>query len=356
MNLENLGYTEKLEKFRTENGLKSFEIGRVVAEHKERYIVRTASGEIEAGITGNLRFSAKSREDFPAVGDWVSLTIYDADFAVIHHVLPRFSVIKRQAVGHFGDVQIIAANIDFAFLVQAVDRDFNLNRFERYLTICYASGVRPVIILTKTDLISENRLAEIIETVGLRIKNVPVIAVSNETHKGIDELKKVIVMGKTYCLLGSSGVGKSTLLNSLSGERLMTTSALSESTGKGRHTTSHRELIVLENGGILIDNPGMREVGIADTSGGLETTFDKILSFAENCKYNNCTHTTEAGCSVIEAVEKGEIEKAAYENYLKMEREKAHFETSVAEKKKKDKIFGKILKDYQKKDIKQRNR
>lgn len=354
MKLEDLGYNERLEKFRIENGLKSFEPGRVAAEHKERYIVKTASGEFEAEITGNLRFSAQSREDFPAVGDWVAITVYDADFAVIHQVLPRFSVIKRQAVGHFGDVQIIAANIDFAFLVQAVDRDFNVNRLERYLTICYASGVTPMIVLTKTDLIGETRLAEIIEAVKLRISDVPVVAVSNETHEGIEALKGVIEKGKTYCLLGSSGVGKSTLLNSLSGETLMTTSTVSESTGKGRHTTSHRELIVLENGGILIDNPGMREVGIADSSGGLETTFDKILSFGKNCKYNNCTHTTEAGCSVIEAVQKGEIEKAAYENYLKMEREKAHFETSVAEKRKKEKIFGKILKDYYKKDIRKK--
>jgi len=354
MKLEELGYTEKLEKFRIENGLKSLETGRVVAEHKERYIVKTASGEFEAEITGNLRFSAQSREDFPAVGDWVAITVYDADFGVIHQVLPRFSVIKRQAVGHFGDVQIIAANIDFAFLVQAVDRDFNVNRLERYLTICYASGVTPIIILTKTDLISEQRVAEIVEAVKLRISDVLVIAVSNETHKGIEALKSVIEKGKTYCLLGSSGVGKSTLLNSLSGETLMTTSTLSESTGKGRHTTSHRELIVLENGGILVDNPGMREVGIADSSGGLETTFDKILSFGEHCKYNNCTHISEAGCSVIEAVQNGEIEKAAYENYLKMEREKAHFETSVAEKRKKEKIFGKIIKDYHKKDFRQK--
>lgn len=354
MNLEDLGYNENLEKFRIENGLKNFEPGRVVAEHKERYVVKTASVEMEAEITGNLRFAAQNREDFPAVGDWVLLSIYDTDFAVIHHIMPRFSVIKRQAAGHFGDVQIIAANIDVAFLVQAVDRDFNLNRLERYLTICYSSKVSPVIILTKTDLTSENRLAEIIEMVKLRIGNVPVIAVSNETHKGIDELKKVIEKGKTYCLLGSSGVGKSTLLNSLSGEKLMTTSTISESTGKGRHTTSHRELIVLANGGILIDNPGMREVGIADNSSGLETTFDRIISFAENCKYNNCTHTSEAGCAVIEAVQNGEIEKAAYENYLKMEREKAHFETSVAEKRKKEKIFGKILKDYQKSGFRQK--
>ncbi|HCE58440.1 MAG TPA: ribosome small subunit-dependent GTPase A [Prolixibacteraceae bacterium] len=354
MKLEDLGYYEKLENFRIENGLKSFETGRVVAEHKERYIVKTTSGEFEAEITGNLRFSAQSREDFPAVGDWVAITVFDADFAVIHQILPRFSVLKRQAVGHFGDVQIIAANIDFAFLVQAVDRDLNMNRLERYLTICYASGVTPVIILTKTDLIGETQLAEIIEAVKLRISDVLVIAVSNETHEGIDALKCVIEKGKTYCLLGSSGVGKSTLLNSLSGESLMTTSGVSESTGKGRHTTSHRELIVLENGGILIDNPGMREVGIADTSGGLETTFDKIFAFSEHCKFNNCTHTTETGCAVLEAVQNGEIEKGAYENYQKMEREKAHFETSVAEKRKKEKIFGKILKDYYKKDIRKK--
>lgn len=354
MTLEDIGYNQELEKFRIENGLTGFETGRVVAEHKERYIVKTTSGEVEAEITGNLRFSAKSREDFPAVGDWVALTVYDADFAVIHHVLPRFSVIKRQAVGHFGDVQIIAANIDFAFLVQAVDRDFNLNRLERYLTICHASGVSPVIVLTKTDLISEQQVAEIINVVKLRIADVPVIAVSNETNEGIDTLKKVIEKGKTYCLLGSSGVGKSTLLNSLSGEKLMITSSVSESTGKGRHTTSRRELIVLGNGGILIDNPGMREVGIADSAAGLETTFDKIFSFGKNCKYNNCTHTSEAGCSVLEAVQNGEIEEAAYENYLKMERERVHFETSVTERKKKEKTLGKIIKDYYKKDWRQK--
>lgn len=354
MTLEDIGYNQELEKFRIENGLTGFETGRVVAEHKERYIVKTTSGEVEAEITGNLRFSAKSREDFPAVGDWVALTVYDADFAVIHHVLPRFSVIKRQAVGHFGDVQIIAANIDFAFLVQAVDRDFNLNRLERYLTICHASGVSPVIVLTKTDLISEQQVAEIINVVKLRIADVPVIAVSNETNEGIDTLKKVIEKGKTYCLLGSSGVGKSTLLNSLSGEKLMITSSVSESTGKGRHTTSRRELIVLGNGGILIDNPGMREVGIADSAAGLETTFDKIFSIGKNCKYNNCTHTSEAGCSVLEAVQNGEIEEAAYENYLKMERERVHFETSVTERKKKEKTLGKIIKDYYKKDWRQK--
>ena len=152
MRLEDLGYNSKLEKFRIDNNLNDFEIGRVIAEHKERYIVRTTEGEFEAEITGNMRFTAKSREDFPAVGDWVALTTYDSDFAIIHKILPRFSIIKRQAVGQFGEIQIIAANIDYAFIVQAVDRDFNINRLERYLTICNSSKVSPIIVLSKIDL------------------------------------------------------------------------------------------------------------------------------------------------------------------------------------------------------------
>jgi ribosome biogenesis GTPase len=157
-----------------------------------------------------------------------------------------------------------------------------------------------------------------------------------------------IEKGKTYCMLGSSGVGKSTLLNNLSGKTLMRTDSISVSTNKGRHITSHRELIVLENGGILVDNPGMREVGIADTSGGLETTFDRIISLSQNCKFKDCTHTNEVSCSVIEAVEQGEIDKKSYENYLKMERENAHFESTIEEKRKKDKEFGKVIKNYKK--------
>ena len=184
-----------------------------------------------------------------------------------------------------------------------------------------------------------------------RIKNVPVIAISNETQDGYEELKKIIEKGKTYCMLGSSGVGKSTLLNNLSGKTIMRTDTISQSTNKGRHVTSHRELIVLENGGILVDNPGMREVGIADSTSGLEITFDMIISLSQNCKFKDCTHTNEIGCSVLEAVEKGEIDKASYENYLKMEREKAHFESTVVERRKKDKEFGKMIKNY-KKDMK----
>ena len=165
MKLEDFGYNDKLQKLRVENNLSDFEIGRVIAEHKERYIVKTENGEYEAEITGNLRFSAKSRIDFPAVGDWVALTTYDAEFSVIHKTLPRLSMITRQAVGQFGEIQIIATNIDYAFLIQAVDRDFNINRLERFLTICYSSKVKPIIVLTKTDLINEQKITVIIDSI-----------------------------------------------------------------------------------------------------------------------------------------------------------------------------------------------
>ncbi len=198
-----------------------------------------------------MRFSAESREDFPAVGDWVAMSTYDTDSAIIHRILPRFSIVKRQAVGQFGEIQVIATNIDYAFLVQAVDRDFNINRLERYLTICYSSKVSPIIILTKTDLINEQEKIELIENVNQRIRNIPVFAISNETQDGYDALNRIIEKGKTFCMLGSSGVGKSTLLNNLSGRSIMRTDSISQSTSKGRHVTSHRELIVLENGGIL---------------------------------------------------------------------------------------------------------
>ena len=352
MKLTDLGYKDHFEQYRAEHQLLLFEVGRVISEHKERYVVATEKGEYDAEITGNLRFSAKSREDFPAVGDWVALSIYDPDFSIIHHIFPRSSVLSRQAAGQPTEKQILAANIDYALLVQSTDRDFNLNRLERYLTICHASGVSPIIVLTKTDLIDKNVLTGLIDKIRQREKGIPVYAISNETMEGLDVLKCIIEKGKTYCMLGSSGVGKSTLINRLSGRTAMQTGAISDSTGKGRHVTSHRELIVLDNGGILIDNPGMREVGMADQEEGLGYAFDLILQLAPQCRFKDCSHTGEVGCAVLAAVESGEIESDVLDNYLKLQREISRFETSVAEKRKKDKQFGKILKDYHKKDMK----
>jgi ribosome biogenesis GTPase len=277
------------------------------------------------------------------VGDWVAISAYDEDKALIHHVFPRKTMIARQAVGKIGELQIIATNIDYAFIVQSVDRDFNINRLERYLTICHTAKVTPIIVLNKIDLIEQADVEGMIKMIKEREKEVLVFPISNATNEGIDQIKETLNPGKTYCLLGSSGVGKSTLLNNLSGDDLMKTSHISESTQRGRHVTTHRELKILENGGIIIDNPGMREVGIADTEGGLEVTFDTIVELSNECKFKDCSHTSEIGCAVIEAIENGEIDEGLYENYLKMKREKEHYESTVAEKRKKDKDFGKMI-------------
>jgi ribosome biogenesis GTPase len=347
MTLQDLGYHQELEKYRKEKNLSSFSVGRIILEHKERYIIKTAEGEYDAELLGNLRFSANSRVDFPAVGDWVAFSEYDDGKAIIHATLPRESIIERQAVGKKGEIQIIATNVDYGLIVQAVDRDFNINRIERYLTICYASKIKPVIVLNKIDLISETELENLVSQIKKRIKEVQILPVSMY-DKLYKTLKEFIKKGETYCLLGSSGVGKSTIVNGLLGEEIMKTGEISTSVKKGKHVTSHRELIVLKNGGILIDNPGMREVGITSSDEGLETTFDTIMEFAKDCQYKNCTHIHEAGCAVISAVENGEIEESAYSNYLKMEKEKTFFESDLLERKKKDKDLGKIIKDMKK--------
>jgi len=347
MTYQELGYNDTFKRYRVDQNLGSFEIGRVILEHKERYVVKTPANEYDAELIGNLRFTAESRYDFPVVGDWVSFSEYDEGKALIHAIFPRTSIIERQAVGKSGQVQIIATNIDFGLIVQAVDRDFNLNRLERYLTICNASNVEPIIVLSKIDLINSSELESILARIGQRIKDVLVITVSNQTL-GYKKLEMVIEKGKTYCLLGSSGVGKSTILNNLSGKLQMKTGEISSSVNKGKHITSHRELIVLDTGGILIDNPGMREVGIADTTSGLEITFDTIIGYAQNCRFKDCTHIHEKGCAVLTAFDNGEIDKDSYSNFQKMLREKIHFESDSVERKKKDKDFGKMVKNVKK--------
>ncbi|UOY06134.1 ribosome small subunit-dependent GTPase A [Muricauda sp. SCSIO 64092] len=347
MTIEDLGYTKHLETLRIKNNLGDFGIGRVIAEHRERYIVKNGKGEFEAVITGNLRFSANSREDFPAVGDWVALIDHDSDFVIIHSVFPRLSTLARQAVGKLGERQVIATNIDHALILQAVDRDFNINRIERYLTLCNSSGIKAILLLNKIDLISRKSLERLIGVTQERINQVPIIPMSNVSHEGIAVLNTYLQKGKTFCLLGSSGVGKSSLINILVGEEVMATGEISRSIDRGRHITTHRELLVTEKG-IFIDNPGMREVGIADSAHGLDVTFETITALSKNCRFKDCTHTTEIGCAITAAVEKGEIDRSSYENYLKMEREKDHFESTLAERRKKEKDFGKMIKNYKK--------
>ncbi len=348
MTPDDLGYYPELINIQKENGWEGFSLGRIIAEHKERYIVKTPEQELEAEVIGNLRFTAQSRADFPAVGDWVAFSPFDDDKAIIHGILPRYSLIERQAVGKKGEKQIIATNIDYAFIVQSANRDFNINRFERYITICHSGGVKPILVLSKIDLISSEELSLLLQNLKERINNLPIIEISNETKEGIDQIKELMESGKTYCLLGSSGVGKSSLLNSLTGNDQIKTGEISQQIQRGKHVTTHRELHLLPEGGIIIDNPGMREVGTADAHDGLESTFDHIIELAQDCKFKDCSHTSEVGCAVLEAVKNDIIDSSTYENYLKMTREQEHYESSVAERRRKDKAFGKMVKNVMK--------
>jgi len=346
MNITDLGFTTDLAAYLEENNLLNFSVGRVTQEHRERYVVSDGDKEYEAEITGNLRFSGNSRTDFPAVGDWITMTVYDSDQAVIHEILPRKSVLERLAVGKPGETQIISTNIDAAFIIQAINNNFSVNRLERYLTICYSAKIEPVLVISKIDLCTEKEVQDAISSLKKRDRRIKYILLSNMTLQGLDQVLDFIQKGKTYCVVGSSGVGKSTLINNLLKKNILKTGQISLSTNKGRHVTDHRELFVLENGGIIIDTPGMKELGIADSANGLEITFDLIVSHSQNCRFKDCTHTNEVGCNVIEAVNNGEIDKDSYDNYIKLQREKAHYESTIAEKRKKDKAFGKLIKNY----------
>lgn len=347
MTWQDLGYTQDLEQSRKDQGLGALLIGRVILEHKDRYVVKTPNHEYEAELLGNLRYSAASKRDLPVVGDWVAISEYDEGKALIHALLPRKSIIERKAVDKLGHTQIIAANIDCGIIVQSVNRDFSLNRLERYLTLCHAAKIEAIIVLSKVDLISDADLNELLTEVKQRFPRVPIIPISNETQTGIEQVKSQMTRGKTYCLLGSSGVGKSTLINILAGMELMATGEISQSIQRGKHITSNRELIVCENG-IVIDNPGMREVGITDASEGLEMTFDEILSLAQDCKFRDCSHTDEKGCAILAALENEELNPEVYAHYLKLEKEQSYFESNALERKKKDKAFGKMIKGIKK--------
>ncbi len=345
--LKKLGFNSTVEAHMNEGKYAPFSIGRIALEHKERYVVRTANGDFNAEIVGNLRFSAQSRMDFPAVGDWVAVSEYDEHSVLIHAIYPRWSTIKRKSIGKSTE-QLVACNVDFAFIVQAVNRDFSLNRIERYLTICQDSAIQPIVIISKVDLIEEEELNNLLASVRKRIPNTTVHAISNKNRTGIEELKSMIIEGKTYCVLGSSGVGKSTLINSISEEKVQKTGEISEQTDRGKHVTSFRELIALKNGGIIIDTPGMREVGITEMSDGIAHTFSSINQLSAQCRYKDCTHIHEQGCAVIKAVEEGEIDAEMYNNYLKLVREQSHFEASSLDKKRKEKGLSKIIKNMKK--------
>ncbi|SFS58828.1 ribosome small subunit-dependent GTPase A [Marininema halotolerans] len=297
--------------------------GRVTLEHRHLYRVQVEGGERLASISGKLRHQAVGRDGFPAVGDWVVLREGGDGRAVIDAILPRKSKFTRREAGFHIDEQIVAANVDTVFLVMGLDQDFNLRRLERYLTVAWESGAMPVIVLTKADLCEdpdEKRMQ--VEQVAL---GVPVHVVSAFNGEGIDCMKRYLEYGRTVALTGSSGVGKSTLINRLADQELLATGEV-RADGRGRHTTTHRELVLLPEGGLLLDTPGMRLLKVWENEGGVDHTFADILTWAEQCKFSDCCHEMEPGCAVQEAIDQGVLDSSRLQNYRKLGRELAYLE------------------------------
>jgi ribosome biogenesis GTPase / thiamine phosphate phosphatase len=319
-NLERLGWNDEIAQS-FENHTAGLEPGRVVVQHRGAWEVVTERGEARVEITGRLRHEAESGA-LPVVGDWVGLRD-----GLIDAVLPRRSKFSRKTAWTEVSEQVLVANVDVAFLVMGLDdRDFNIRRLERYLTTAWEGGAEPVIVLNKADLAVDLE-AQVAET-GSVAFDVPVHAVSAETGEGVEELRRHLTGSRTVALLGSSGVGKSSIINRLLGEEHFRTGDL-RADGRGRHTTTHRELIAVPGGGVIIDTPGLRELQLWETDDGLDKAFADIAELVAQCRFSDCAHKTEPGCAVKAALADGSLTAERWESYLKLQRELARLERKL---------------------------
>lgn len=320
MDLKELGWNQYFEEIFNQVKTEGIFPARVATAQREKYQIYGNRGELKAEISGKFRFHALSMNDFPVVGDWVIAQLpAESNLAIIESVLPRFSKFSRKTVGSITNEQVLVANIDVIFLVNGLDRDFNLRRIERYLTLALNSSAKPVILLNKTDLCSEvqERIAEV-ESISLGTPVHPLSALNNQ---GIENLRKYIQKGSTVAFLGSSGAGKSTIINCLLGEEKLKVGAVRESDRRGRHITTRRELLFIPQGGMVIDNPGLRELQLWTNENTLEINFSNIVKLSAACKFRNCEHLNEPECAVRKAIARGELDSKRFQSYLKLKKE-----------------------------------
>jgi ribosome biogenesis GTPase / thiamine phosphate phosphatase len=323
-------------------------IARVTAVDRGRYLVRDERSEVPATATGKLLYSADSITDMPCVGDWVCVQYHDSDRqAVIHGLVPRKTFLRRKSAGEAVDYQVIAANVDCAFIIQSCHFDYNIRRLQRYLVMVRETQIEPVILLSKIDLVDRAAAEQMIADVRRLDDTLKVLALSNVTENGLDQVREAVQPSKTYCLLGSSGVGKTTLINHLLGEHAFETNTVS-GTGEGRHTTTRRQLIRLPQGAMFVDTPGMRELGLLGASEAIDNSFADISELAPHCRFADCSHTNEPGCAVLAAIEAGTLNEDQFHDYVKLSKESEFHEMSYLDKRRKDKAFGRMVKSVKK--------
>lgn len=347
IDLKNYGYTERYEMLKTMEGCIP---ARVTQVHREMYRVVTSYGESNAKLKGTFYNETETAEDFPAVGDFVLLRYNETGMSQITKVCKRKSKFSRpdytgHGAGYVKTIleQVVAANFDYVFILASLNNDFNINRIMRYITVAWESGGIPVVLLTKKDLVTDYEKQ--VEQVRAQALGVEVIAVSSVSGDGLEQLEPYMKPGKTVVFLGSSGVGKSTLVNALAGETIMNVNTIREDDNKGRHTTTHRQLILLKNKVMIIDTPGMRELGMWDIGEGLGEAFIDLEELFLQCRFSDCTHQSEPGCAVLAAIEDGTLEFSRWKNYLQLRSEAKFTEDKSAYLREKKEFFKKVNKE-----------